>query len=183
MPVQTVFFDVGETLINETRLWTSWAHWLGVSELTFFAVLGGMIERGEDHRQVFSYFHRDFNLERERASRKAAGLPDNFEIGDLYPDVRSCLAGLREDGYKTGVAGNQPPGCEHLFQALPVDMIVSSSVLKAAKPLPEFFSRLAEAAGCAPGEMAYVGDRLDNDVLPASRAGMLAVFLCRGPGA
>ena len=32
-----------------------------------------------------------------------------------------------------------------------------------------------------PAEIAYVGDRLDNDVLPAREAGMFAVFLVRGP--
>jgi FMN phosphatase YigB (HAD superfamily) len=29
--------------------------------------------------------------------------------------------------------------------------------------------------------MVYVGDRLDNDVLPARAAGIVAVFLERGP--
>lgn len=29
-------------------------------------------------------------------------------------------------------------------------------------------------------EIAYVGDRIDNDVLPAKRAGMTGVFLRRG---
>jgi len=33
----------------------------------------------------------------------------------------------------------------------------------------------------APAEIAYVGDRLDNDVLPAIRSGMAGVFLRRGP--
>jgi len=30
-------------------------------------------------------------------------------------------------------------------------------------------------------EIAYVGDRVDNDVLPAKAAGMTAVFVRRGP--
>jgi FMN phosphatase YigB (HAD superfamily) len=30
-------------------------------------------------------------------------------------------------------------------------------------------------------EIAYIGDRLDNDVLPARAAGMMAIFLRRGP--
>ncbi|MGH9098837.1 MAG: HAD hydrolase-like protein, partial [Acidimicrobiales bacterium] len=30
-------------------------------------------------------------------------------------------------------------------------------------------------------QVAYVGDRLDNDVLPAKAAGMFAVFIRRGP--
>ena len=37
------------------------------------------------------------------------------------------------------------------------------------------------AARVTPAELAYVGDRVDNDVMPAVRAGMIAVHLRRGP--
>jgi hypothetical protein len=37
------------------------------------------------------------------------------------------------------------------------------------------------ALGVACQQIAYVGDRLDNDVRPALAAGMVAVFLRRGP--
>ncbi len=50
-----------------------------------------------------------------------------------------------------------------------------------AKPDPAFFARIAEELGLPPASIAYVGDRLDNDVLPARRAGMTAVFIRRGP--
>jgi hypothetical protein len=29
--VKAVFFDVGETLMNESRLWSLWADWLGIA--------------------------------------------------------------------------------------------------------------------------------------------------------
>jgi FMN phosphatase YigB (HAD superfamily) len=35
--------------------------------------------------------------------------------------------------------------------------------------------------GCQAGEVAYVGDRADNDVLPAAAAGLFAVHVRRGP--
>jgi FMN phosphatase YigB (HAD superfamily) len=35
--------------------------------------------------------------------------------------------------------------------------------------------------GLAPTAIAYVGDRLDYDVLPAMALGMVGVFLVRGP--
>ena len=35
--------------------------------------------------------------------------------------------------------------------------------------------------GADPANLAYVGDRIDNDVLPALAAGMRAVWLRRGP--
>ena len=49
------------------------------------------------------------------------------------------------------------------------------------KPDPAFFARIAEELGLPPEAIAYVGDRVDNDVRPARAAGMLAVFVRRGP--
>jgi FMN phosphatase YigB (HAD superfamily) len=37
--------------------------------------------------------------------------------------------------------------------------------------------------GLEPAEIAYVGDRVDNDVEPAARAGLRAIFIRRGPWA
>ena len=48
-----VCLDVGETLIDETRVWSIWADVLGVPRLTFMAALGAAVERGGDHREVF----------------------------------------------------------------------------------------------------------------------------------
>ena len=64
---------------------------------------------------------------------------------------------------------------------LPVDLIASSAGWGVEKPSPEFFARVAALAGEPPARIAYVGDRVDNDVAPAAAAGMVAVFLRRGP--
>ena len=60
-------------------------------------------------------------------------------------------------------------------------MIGSSAGWGVEKPSPEFFERVVREAGFAPGEVAYVGDRVDNDVVPAADAGLVAVHLRRGP--
>ena len=65
--------------------------------------------------------------------------------------------------------------------ALPADVISSSDSLGVKKPDPRFFERIVELAGCDPGEVAYVGDRVDNDVLPAAAAGLVAIHVRRGP--
>ena len=51
--MKAVVFDVGETLVDETRAWGLYADRSGVSRLTFFAALGALIERRDDHRNVF----------------------------------------------------------------------------------------------------------------------------------
>jgi FMN phosphatase YigB (HAD superfamily) len=45
------------------------------------------------------------------------------------------------------------------------------------KPSREFFARIVQISGVTPREIAHVGDRVDNDVLPAKAAGMVSVFL------
>jgi FMN phosphatase YigB (HAD superfamily) len=44
-----------------------------------------------------------------------------------------------------------------------------------------FFSKLIAVSGHQPYEIAYVGDRLDNDLRPATEAGLRTVFIRRGP--
>ena len=61
------------------------------------------------------------------------------------------------------------------------DVVASSASLGVRKPEPAFFERVVELAGAEPWEIAYVGDRVDNDVLPAARAGLVAVHVRRGP--
>jgi hypothetical protein len=45
--IEVVVFDVGETLVDETRAWSEQADAAGVPRLTLFGALGALIERGE----------------------------------------------------------------------------------------------------------------------------------------
>ena len=60
-------------------------------------------------------------------------------------------------------------------------MIGSSAGWGVAKPDPAFYARIMAEAGCAAFQVAYVGDRIDNDVLPALAAGLVAIHVRRGP--
>ncbi len=48
MTLRSVFFDVGETLIDERRMWQGWAAYLGVPADEFMAAFEDVISRGED---------------------------------------------------------------------------------------------------------------------------------------
>ena len=54
--IEAVVFDVGETLVDETREYGTWADWLGVPRHTFSAVFGAVIALGMDYRDAFQYF-------------------------------------------------------------------------------------------------------------------------------
>lgn len=177
--VEAVVLDVGETILDETRAWSAWAERLGVSTFTLFGVLGACIEQGLQHGEVFQRIRPGFDVER---ARRESG-ETHATASDLYPDAASCLESLRAARLRVGLAGNQPESIEPALagMGLAVDFIASSARWGVAKPAPGFFAKVVEAAGVPAGRIAYVGDRLDNDVLPALEAGLVAVFLCRGP--
>ena len=180
--IRAVVFDVGETLLDESRAWSEWARWLGVSDLTLAAVLGATIARGQDHIEALRIVRPGFDLAAERQARAEAGLPDELRPADLYPDALPCVAALRELGLVVGAAGNTGVEVERFLRAsCGVEPVASSAGLGVAKPAPGFFAAIAELVDVEPGQIAYVGDRVDNDVLPALAAGMVAVHIRRGP--
>jgi len=185
MSVKWVIFDVGETLFSERRLFNEWADWLGVEQSMFWAVLMDFILAGEDHRRVFSVFDPDFDLGGARAARVKKGCPDVLSIGDIYPDALPAIRDLAAKAFRVGVAGNQPAHTSDLIRSLdaPIELIGMSEEWNVKKPSAEFFQKLVSLTGVLPEEIAYVGDRLDNDVRPAKAAGMISVFVRRGPWA
>ena len=185
MPIKAVIFDIGETLIDESRIWRGWAAHLGVPEADFLATLDEVIARGEPLRHVFDRFRANFDIAAARRERAAAGDNEMFDARDLYADAKPCLRGLRALGYRIGIAGNQPKGAVAALEALnlPADFIAVSAMLGIAKPSAAFFEKIADLSGVAARETAYVGDRLDNDIVPARAAGMTTIYLLRGPWA
>lgn len=93
--VRSVVFDVGETLLDDTREWGLWADWLGVPRHTFSAVLGAVTASGRNNVEAFEYFRPGFDLAAERLRREQAGVGEQVFEGDLYSDVRPALAALR----------------------------------------------------------------------------------------
>ncbi|MDA8371952.1 MAG: HAD family hydrolase [Nocardiopsaceae bacterium] len=183
--IRSVVFDVGETLIDETRIFARWADRLGVPQLAFFGLMGAVLAEGRQLTDAFRLVKPDFEIDAETAAwlaEEPESLRENFGSEDLYPDVRPALAALREMGLGVVIAGNQPLQAASALEQmrLPVDAIHVSEAWGTAKPDPAFFVHVLEAAGRAPEEILYVGDRVDNDVIPAKEAGMRAALLRRG---
>ncbi len=174
MALAAVFLDVGETLVNEERYWSDVAALAGLDTHVVIAALGVTIARGEEHTELWSHL----------GISKPAALGDVvYERSDLYPDALPCLEQLSAVGLRVGLAGNQSQALERWLhdEKLPVSVIGGSASWGTRKPAPAFFQRMIAEARCEPGELAYVGDRTDNDVLPALAAGITAVHLRRGP--
>lgn len=181
--LSAVFFDVGETLVDETREYGAWAEWLGIPPHTFSAMFGAVIARGGDYRETFQRFRPGFDLWAERDRRAELGQPETFDESDLYPDVRDCLATIRAQGILVGVAGNQTLRAGAILESLdlPTDVLATSQGWGVEKPDPAFFERVIAEAGVPAGEILYVGDRQDVDVLPAVKVGLQVALVRRGP--
>jgi FMN phosphatase YigB (HAD superfamily) len=181
--IRSVVFDVGETLLDDTKEWGRWADWIGVPRHTFSAVMGAVTVSGRDNAETFDYFHPGFDLPAERQRREEAGVGENIRDSDLYPDVRPTLQALTDAGFWVGVSGNQSARAGELLRglALPVDGIVTSGEWGVVKPDPRFFARLVDWADGEADEILYVGDHRDYDVVPANAAGLRTALVRRGP--
>jgi HAD superfamily hydrolase (TIGR01509 family) len=105
-------------------------------------------------------------------------------MDDLYADAPRALEALRGDGYRLAIVANQPASRADELRAIGIDaeVMAMSEAMGVGKPEPAFFARALEMMGDPePSSVAYVGDRVDNDVIPAAAAGMRAVWIRRGP--
>ena len=174
MALRAVFFDVGETLVDEERWWRQLAERDRPRPHVVWAALGVTIARGEDHTALWAI--------------SGSSDPTMWDGADVR--ARRPLSGCDRvpraapaDGFRVGIVGNQTarssagPGSHELSRRL----ISSSASWGVRKPdLPSSPDR-ERRQGVPPGEVAYVGDRVDNDVIPAAAAGLVAVHLRRGP--
>jgi FMN phosphatase YigB (HAD superfamily) len=172
--LRAVVFDVGETLVDEERWWRELSRRIGIPPHVVWAALGATIARGEEHDALWGYL----GVERPSSWGELT-----YELDDLYPDALACVEAVRGLGLSVGIVGNQTEALEAWVResVLPADVVSSSASLGARKPDPAFFERVVELLDASPANVAYVGDRVDNDVLPAAAAGLVAVHVRRGP--
>ena len=177
--IRWIVFDVGGVLVDEARLIRGWAGVLGLAEADFSQALRQGIAAGKGIGGTIREIAPGLDIKAHRA--RLAGLEIPGE-DDLYPDVRAGFARIRAAGFRIGVAGNQPDQVAEALAALELgaDFIATSHQWGVSKPDPGFFERVLAATGAEPRRIAYVGDRLDNDVAPARAAGMHPIFIPRG---
>ena len=101
----------------------------------------------------------------------------------LYPGVPEVLAAL-QPSYRLGVIANQSVGTIARLQSFGIhdafEVIVASAEVGLSKPDPRIFDHALSLAKCTPESATMVGDRLDNDIGPANRAGWHTVRVLQG---
>lgn len=131
----------------------------------------------------FAAFMRTLDAIGTRNEQHARELTRNylerrFASARIFDDVLPAFDVLQEQ-FSLGLLTNGNSYPDKLGLAERFEFIVVAQDHDVWKPDPEFYELAIQRAGVAPEEILHVGDRLDNDVLPARRAGMNVVWLNR----
>lgn len=176
MDAKWIFFDVGSTLVDETEAYDHRVReMLAGTNITF--------KEFDDVRIALAQQGLDGNS----AAIKHFGLtktPWHSEDEIPYSDAHSTLAALVDKRYKLGIIANQKLGTEERLESWGLrqyfDVIAASAEIGYSKPDKEIFEKAFELAGCTAEERVMVGDRLDNDIIPAKAIGMKTVWVKNG---
>jgi putative hydrolase of the HAD superfamily len=121
---------------------------------------------------------------RERIDRLIyRGWESYFANIKLFPGVSDILTELRTAGLRMGMLSDFPPlvKLEELGLASFWDVILCSEDTGALKPAAKPFAELANALGCPPEQILYVGNSHRYDVIGAGQAGMKTAWIVSRP--
>ena len=174
--VTWVFFDIGTTLIDETKALNhrirEMIQGTGVSFAQF------------NEKRIF--FAKQ-NLKGDVEAIKFFALmktPWHKEDEVPYPEAEEILKYLHKSGYKIGIIANQSIGTAERLKKWGllkyIDVVAASAELGVAKPDKAIFEKAFEMAQYAAEEAVMIGDRLDNDILPAKKLGMITIWIRQG---
>lgn len=175
--IQWLFFDVGSTLMNEEKAY--------LHRLKDIAnAVNEPIDKIYDMAIAFYKENKKGDLE----VMNLYGLPKlkwYKEDEELYTDTVFVLDELSKR-YQIGVIANQSLGtAERLEQKgilKYIDLVIASAEEGVAKPDKRIFEIALQRANCRPENAVMIGDRVDNDIVPAKKLGMKTVWIKQGFG-
>lgn len=176
--IKWLFFDVGSTLVDETDCYNHRIQdAIAGTNITF--------EEFNEKRMFFS----KQNLKGDIEALRFFGLtktPWHLEDEKLYDDTGSVLSSLCERGYNIGVIANQSAGTQKRLENWGlmkyIQLVIASAEEGVAKPDKRIFEIALERSMCSPNEAVMIGDRIDNDIIPAKKMGMATIWVKQGYG-
>lgn len=174
--VKWIFFDIGSTLVDESECYK--ARYTETIENTD-------IPYEDFEAKVIAFSKQNKKGDHEATKYYGLSLPKwRKELEILYPETKDVLKRLYDKGYKLGIIANQSAGSAKRLDDRGIlkyfDVVAASAEEGVAKPDAEIFRRALAKADCAPQNAVMVGDRLDNDIVPAKEIGMKTVWIKQG---
>lgn len=197
--VKAVLLDAGGPILDEDPEYAAWERFLArylrglgveVGEEGVRRTAAGYIRRGDPNAWLavlWHYLRPDVGRFREAVARFrefqrewASGREHRVREG-----VREAIDALRREGYVLALAANQGVRTGEFLRRSGItagfawDLV--SEEMGVGKPALLFYRMILDGIGVSPSEAVMVGDRLDNDVLPAKLLGMRTVRVLVGP--
>ena len=173
--VKWLFFDVGSTLVDESDVYRM--RFQGIADQA-----GVSIE--EVMEKAFAYYRKGEKGDKETAAYYDVGLPQwDTSLEKAFPDAAECLENLSKR-YKIGVIANQIIGTAERLEGYGllkfIDVVGASAEEGVAKPDRRIFEIALERSRCSAENAVMIGDRMDNDIIPAHDIGMKTVLIKQG---
>ena len=170
-----MFFYFGATLVDERDVYKSRCG---------YAVEHANISLEEFMNKVFELAKTSPTPIRVAAKSYGVVLPEwDNSLEKLYDSAYSVLSSLHGK-YKLGVIANQTLGTQERLDNWGIgqffDVVMASAEAGCAKPDLRLFEMALQKAKCDPSDAIMVGDRLDNDIIPAKKLGMKTVWVRQG---
>lgn len=175
--IKWLFFDVGSTIMNEQ---IAYEHRMrdiaNVANISFEKV----------YEMAMAYYKLNKKGDLEVARELGVSLPKWYKEDEfLYDNAIQCFETLSKK-YKIGIIANQSLGTEerlgHQGILKFINLIVASAEEGVAKPDRRIFEIALERSNCKPVNAIMIGDRIDNDIIPAKRMGMNTIWIKQGFG-
>lgn len=173
--IKWLFFDLGSTLIDESEC---------IRWRCKYIIENNNLEAQEFMDKVKEYAKTNSFAVKTAAEFFGAEIPKwSKELERLYPDTNNVLNNLASK-YKLGIIANQSAGTGERIEKWGIakyfDVVIASAEAGLAKPDLRIFYMALEQANCLPEEAVMIGDRLDNDIVPAKKIGMKTVWVRQG---
>ena len=172
-----IFFDIGSTLVDESAVYENRIEEITQSNnIDKNEFVAKVIQRAQTDPRPIMSVAKDYGV-------KVPAWRHDLEV--LYPDTKELLQRLSQK-YKIGIIANQDFGTEQRLTDFNVhqyiNLVIASDEEGVAKPDLRIFQIALARADCKPEEAIMVGDRLDNDIIPANKIGMTTVWIKQGFG-
>lgn len=176
MLFKCIFFDVGTTLVDEEKAYDH-------RVLEMIKDTNISFEEFDNKRIEFARL----GLEGNSAAIKFFNLnktPWHSEDELLYEDTFDVLKYLKSKEYILGIIANQKKGLENRLEEFGIlkyfDIVIASEEVGVSKPNKEIFNIALSKVNRMPQECVMIGDRLDNDIVPAKQIGMKTIWIRQG---